>query len=434
MNDTHSLFAANEIIADNIPSSYQPCTMYILLLMYQLNPQHPQFVKIHGTDFTDARSFCSPSEPTDHCKLTGNKLLDPHKIMLVEQALTGFKEFAQKHNLEAASIKGNQSVYQKKLLVEVTGSIKRYNKIVNYQKGKLSVLTKHEIIRRVKQQKDHHLTNFLQRLVHNCPQNWIPELNSMYGLDEIVDDIGFYNSQNQHGFLTQGNATSLICNHHRLLTDPPINAPTDYSKTNKYVEELYAEIKREDLHILDDTSFIVSITNKETESNETPDDYVSCNEFSSTNDHLNVASNNLLNSNPYISSTPSVDYSNEHLHLADATNKVLIKGFSPRISENYLIKNQKTGALEITDSFELYLKIPGFKNNTYTLSFRNSFDVYLTILGDTNVCLTKSYENTIKKLITDKFSSGRSYEIPDNIYSQYLEGKSYVCTSGFQLR
>lgn len=429
MRDAQNWFAANEIVPAETSLSYQPCNMYILLLMYQINPQHQQFVKIHGTDFTDAQGFCTVSEPTDHCKLLDDKLLDPHKVMLVEQVLAGFKDFARKHNLEAPSLRSNKSVYDKKLLVEVKGSIKRYNKIVNFQKATLKILTKHEIINRVKNQKDHHLTQFLQRLIQNCPKHWMGELNTKYGLNEIIDDIGVYDSQNWHGFLTQENAPTSFPQHHRLLTDLPGQSCTDNSKTNRYVEEVYAEIKKEDL---DNTVLSAVDRDSGEEWETTPNEYISCNETSITNEKSPTHPNELLFSQSDFLSTQKVQLSIEENVSVNELKEVIIKGFSPRVSAKYLIKNHKTGVLEITDSFEIYLTIPQFENSIFSVSFVTSEDVLITTLGDPNVRVKESDENTIKKIISDRFTPGKSYKIPSHIYSQFLEGKTHVLASGFK--
>lgn len=93
--------------------------------------------------------------------------------------------------------------------------------------------------------KDQYLINFLKRLQEKCPLSWKRDLDNLYGLNDLVDDVGTVTSQFDDDWGTQQIETQSgyhTRTNFRLLNDLPVRSRNEPSLYPEGIQRLSKEI------------------------------------------------------------------------------------------------------------------------------------------------------------------------------------------------
>lgn len=439
-----TLISAEDVKIENFPmeSKNFPHRMYLLVTSYRLNPTQHKYSLLYGTDFTKADAFNNPSIYFNHCKLRDGLNLEG-RIVTVDCARNELECFTQNNHLPPPSLNPDEYAYDRKLIVQVSGMMKRYRRIIDFQKSEIKTLNKTDIITRVRLQNDQHLINFLRRLLDECPIEWKYDLNYIYGLNEIVDDIGTVTSQfdddiydTQVGYQTRTNF--------RLLNEMPVRNNDQTDNTAKYPEAIQRLsrniIKKEDSTLLSlSTNDPQEIMNHNEIRDINAEEINDINTSVATiNETQSLMETQLLTQTPYVnrleSSSPIIS-NNSNISNDDCPYKeVLVCGYSPNGTEPVLLKSTTTGKYILNDSFELYIKFSIESKKIYTLCFISSDDIFKLITKDKKSEMpnfSSKDEEFIKKVISDKFTDF-VLKLPIEVYNKFQKGEKYAIAPSYE--
>lgn len=436
------LITAEEVSLDDYPSEgiNKPQRMYLLVLAYGMNAFQHQFSMLYGTDFTKPEYLQHPRIYFNHCELRNGGDLTKDMVVTLDCPKRILDKFTAEHDLPVANLNPNESVYAKKILVEASGLMKRYRNTIDFQRGMIKSLSKTDILTRVRVLKDQYLINFLKRLQDNCPVSWKRDLDNIYGLGELVDDVGAVTSQFDDDYGTQQIDTQAgyhTRTNFRLLNEQPIRRDDDISKYPDVVQQLSKEIiKKEESVIFSDSNEVSPTSNRSTS--------VSVGNVPAHNNSLtinhSVGSSNALDG--VIPETQNLNYDEEIKLVSspvspepDSNNykEVAVCGFSPNGFETLLVKNIYTAKYEILDTFELYLKLEADDKIIYTLTFKNSEDIYRLVFpnAQNSSQLTSDDEDYVRETVANRFAPNSVIKLPFDIYLQYRRGAHEAVAPSF---
>ena len=436
------LITAEEVSLNDFPSEgiNKPQRMYLLVLAYCMNAFQHQFSMLYGTDFTKPEYLQHPRIYFNHCELRNGEELTKDMVVTLDCPKRILDKFSMEHGLPVADLNPNESVYSQKILIEASGLMKRYRNTIDFQRGMIKSLSKTDILTRVRILKDQHLINFLKRLQDNCPVSWKRDLDNLYGLGELVDDVGAVTSQFDDDYGTQQIETQ--AGYHtrmnfRLLNEQPIRHGDEISKYPELVQQLSKEIiKKEESVIFCDSNEVSLTSNRSTS--------VSAGHVPVPNNRLtvthSVGSNSALDG--VIPETQNLNYDEENnlvsspfLLEPDANNykEVAVCGFSPNGFEALLVKNIYTAKYEILDTFELYLKLEADDKSIYTLTFRNSEDIYKLVFPNAQgpSQFTSDDEDLVRETVANRFAPTTVIKLPFHIYLSYRRGAHEAVAPSF---
>ncbi|KAG0688563.1 hypothetical protein C6P40_000819 [Pichia californica] len=434
--------SAEEVDINEFPteSFRMRASMYFLLTSYKLHPKlSHKYALAYGTDFTDASKFARNNLYFDHCKLRDGSSLDRNMIVTIDASKSEIDNFTKYMNLPPAKHNPNNNIYDMKIIVEVRGIMKRYKRLIDFQYCEIYPLLKTDILSKIRIHKDTHLIEFFLRLQENCPTSWKNDLNTKYGLNDLIDDIG--SEFDDFPLNTQAGLQSHT--EFRLLNEMP--DPIQREKISRLplnIQQISNMIlKTEDAVISPDISELNELSQNEisppltklpTNTKEIPiprdkphsytSDISQCSSEGST--ELEADKTNYVN---------EFDHSPERQEPEKdeiiGYKEAYICGYSPNGKDSMLIKCTTTAKYILNDSFEVYLRLEPTGKEIYTLAFRKSEDLWKILSPNKNAEipeLSSKHESSIINAISEKFSKGSIIKIPLDIYKKFVEGSHYA--------
>lgn len=286
-------------------------------------------------------------------------------------------------------------LFNKKILVEIKTTVKRYKGQLDFCKAQMEPLTKQLLIKRAVTERDRPLIGFLNRLKVRISSEWVISLDSMYGFSDVMRRL------NGVGYRQDNDSDILESQAPTLNKRQRLNPTADISDPSRaLIASILPDIKQE---ILADHSFreeqreqrnssrvepqydipahrILSpsfITHNE--SNHQPQTFVAHSTLSA-----NETSERRVDPEPSVvpHSTTSPIFSQSTQNSESPFKAVVVIGCYPR--EELKIKNVHTEEIEHDDSFEIYVKAepgdlqnPGNYKPVGIIKFKSSKDVKL---------------------------------------------------------
>lgn len=436
---------AEEVKLEDFPSEgvHKPHKMYLLVLAYCLNAFQHQFCVLYGTDFTKSECLQCPRIYFDHCELRNNEELTKDMVVTLDCPKRILDKFLTEHNIPPADINPNESVYNEKIIIEASGLMKKYRTSIDFQRGMIKSLSKSDILTRVRVLKDQYLINFLKRLQEKCPLSWKRDLDNLYGLNDLVDDVGTVTSQFDDDWGTQQIETQSgyhTRTNFRLLNDLPVRSRNEPSLYPEGIQRLSKEIiKKEESAIFSDSNNASSTANRSTSASA---GHVPIQNHNMTANH-SVGSTNVLDG--VLAETQNLNYDEENENRLLSSpfysqpevnnyKEVIVCGFSPNGFEPLLVKNIYSARYEILDTFEIYLKLEPDDNSIYTLTFKNPEDILRIVFPNPENSLpkfTSDDEDHVREAVASKFSTNSLLKLPFDIYLQFRKGAREAVAPSF---
>lgn len=443
-----TLISAEDVKIEDFPTEGKnfPYRMYLLVTSYRLNPKQLKYGLLYGTDFTKADAFNNPMVYFNHCKLRDNMNLEK-RIVTIDCARNELEYFTKNNHLPPPTLNPDEYAYNRKLIIQVTGMMKRYRRIIDFQKCEIKTLNKTDIITRVRLQNDQHLINFLKRLLDECPIEWKYDLNYTYGLNELVDDIGTVTSQFDDDDIYDTQVGYQTRTKFRLLNEMPVRNNNQIDNIARYPEAIQRLsrniIKNEDstllsMHTNDTRDILNPNENRELSADEINGINVSEEITTTNNETQSLIETQPLTQTPYVNrlepSSPIIS-NNSNISNDDRPYKeVFVCGYSPNGTEPLLLKSTTTGKYIINDSFELYIKLSFESNKYYTLCFPTSDDIFKLITKGKELEIpdfSSKDEEFIRNLISDKFTDF-VLKLPIQIYEKFHKGEKYAFAPSYE--
>lgn len=434
-------YSAEEIKIEDFPKEgvSKECKIYLLVLAYNINRFHSDFIDVYGTDFTHSYNFPKPRATFDHCLLRNNQCIDTSQVVPFDGKKSFLFPFILNNRLPPPDYNPYDSTYEEKILVEVRGYLKRFKNVIDFNKTRIETLNKFSIAERVRTQNDKYLIGFLQRLYKHCPISWRSELFRKYSLDLLLDDLEIIDYDGEGEIVTQrytmeSQAHSKNIHNIRLLPDYPQTREKDLTKYPDNVQQLYRNILKQEESEMDgfeDNSEGPQMpaidTDGKTNSSllQTPISNVLNKEDSQEN-----TQNGLLSTTDTQGGIPETQPVNDEFLTNDLTGlddikDVRVCGYSPNNEAPLLVKNIATGKYEVVDTFEIYLQLAEDDAKICTLGFKDSENAFRVIFDFENPVipdLSSSFEEKLRLAVDKKFSSGSSIKVSSMIYEKLNNG------------
>lgn len=262
----------------------------------------------------------------------------------------------------------SKDLFNKKILVEITATLKRYKDQLDFSKAQMEPLTKTLLIKRAVTERDQPLINFLNRLKVRISSDWVQSLDHMYGFSDVMRRLNGtgYREDNDSDILQSQAITS---NKRRRIN--PMADVSDPSRA--LIASILPNIKQE---IMSEHSMLEEEENTELESKisvELPQRadagptiaYAQTSIGNSTaTDHDSSESRIIEASSSHLipcSTTSQITNSSTSQIIAHSTQQndipfylVNVVGWYPRAELK--IKNVYTGEIEFDSSFEIFVK------------------------------------------------------------------------------
>lgn len=410
-------YSVEEVDINDFPNDgdSKSCRMYLMVLAYSTHRFQSYLVNLYCTDFTENIYGTLPRINFDSCINRDGDAIAPEKVIAFEIPDSQIGSFLNEHNLPEPQASPYFDVYSKKVLVEITGTLKRYRNGIDFRRGVVHTLTKTDIIKRVRLNRDEHLINTLTLLQKNCPLSWKMDLYEKYGLNEIVDDIGPFTSQTQE-FITQ-NAPS--------VSQPPTHQQP--SRSFRLLNEMPKPTSGNDDSVPDS---IKDITRRmlKTEAVSPKRDYTTGSQVSSISSQSQPSSHNGHDSHRGLNTinATSITKDSRRRRRDDDSNTVFSVGYSfGEEDNNFIVTDPYTQKLQFLDTFEVYIKLDSNSNTIHTLGFKTPEAVCRFILGTEVVASIDESNSPTKDDLDEKFQQ-KPITIDPNVLLLFRGGADEV--------
>lgn len=411
-------YSVEEVDLKDFPNDgdSKSCKMYLLILGYSTHKFQPYMTNFFCTDYTDNIYGQIPRIGFGPCVNKNGFPIEADKVIMFEIGTTQTSVFINKYNLPQPTFSPNLDVYPMKVIVEINGTLKRYRNGIDYRRGFISYLTKTDIIKKVRLEKDKHLIDFLSRLQQNCPATWRTDLYERYGLDEISDDIGsFYANIEAQEFITQNFTTAesqQISPHQnkpvRLLNEMP--KPTEQSYDN--IPDSIRDITRQ-------------ILKTEAPSPKRKNDSYSQVSPNASQSHSNSRYNETQQRSKIAEAIPIVLDSQESSFSEEDTDALAVGYSFGEEDNNFIVTDPYSQKLQFLDTFELYLKLRPESQTIHTLGFKTPEAVCRFILGTEVVANLNEKNIPTREELDEKFCQ-KKVSIDANVLSLFQGGADEV--------
>lgn len=277
-------------------------------------------------------------------------------------------------NIPNPGIEFSRDLFNKKILVEITATIKRYKGQLDFSKAQMEPLTKKLLMKRAVTERDQPLIDFLNRLKVTISSEWVRSFDSMYGFSDILrrlNGVGY--RQDNDSDILESQAPTF---NKRRRINPMIEADpsrallasilpnikqeimAEHSENEEKEEDQYTDFKP--AATLVNTPIVankivhattIARTNSETDGlTQTPNgNNTSIENDSSESRIIDPSSSHLIQN-----STTSQIIAHSTQQFEEPFQTVKVVGWFP--NDELKIKNVYTGEVEFDDSFEIFVK------------------------------------------------------------------------------